>query len=102
LLAAGNRDRRAAAERFVKAWGRSDLGAMLRALTPRARGEYPQGSFAAAYRRADRAAGVRWVSIARLADDGGGFAVAVKLGTDARSSALQGASARRENAARHA
>jgi hypothetical protein len=81
LLTAGHRDRRAAAERFVNAWQRGDLRAMWQALTPRSRGEYPEGPFAAAYRRADQAAGVRWVSAGRLADDGDRFAVVVKVAT---------------------
>lgn len=81
LLTAGNRDRRAAAERFVRGWQRGDLEAMWQALTPQARREYPEVWFAAAYRRAEGAAGVRWVSTGRLADSDRGFAVGAKVAT---------------------
>jgi penicillin-binding protein A len=81
-LASGDGGRRAAAERFVVAWGRGEWGAMWQALTPRARAAYPEARFAAAYRSANRAAGVRWVRTGRLRGDGGGrIGVAVRVGT---------------------
>ena len=74
--------RRAAAERFVTGWARGELVVMWRALTPRARAAYPQARFAAAYRTADRAAGVRSVRIATVrAERGGVIAVGVDFGT---------------------
>ena len=42
-------------------WTRRDWAVMWQALTPSARAAYPEARFAAAYRSADRAAGVRWV-----------------------------------------
>jgi penicillin-binding protein A len=51
--------RHAAAERFATAWVRGDSAGMWRALTPRARAAYPEARFAAAYRAAEQAAGVR-------------------------------------------
>lgn len=58
-LASGDGGRRAAAERFAMAWVRDEWPAMWRALTPGARVAYPEPRFEAAYRSADRAAGVR-------------------------------------------
>ncbi len=54
-------DRRAAALRFVKAWERLDHAAMWRALSPAARAATTEAKFAADYRRAEDAAGVKSV-----------------------------------------
>jgi peptidoglycan glycosyltransferase len=62
-------DRRAAAARFVAAWERLDHAAMWRALTPSARAATTQTEFAAAYRRAERAAGVKSVRAGPLRDE---------------------------------
>ena len=87
LHADAGQDRRAAAQRFATAWTHADWAAMWKTLTPRARAAHPQGALAAAYRRTDRAAGVRAVRIGRLASEQDGelaLAVAVRtrdLGT---------------------
>ncbi|MEA2220178.1 MAG: penicillin-binding protein [Solirubrobacteraceae bacterium] len=75
-------DRRAAAARFVSAWQRGDRAAMWRALSPGARARYPERTFAASYRSADRTAGVQSVRAGRLAVERDGrvsVAVAVRL-----------------------
>jgi hypothetical protein len=82
--AGGNDDQRAAAQRFAVAWARGDRAAMWRALTPQARAAYPEASFAAAYRSADQAAGVRALSIGKLGPQHGDtIAVPVAVLTDA-------------------
>ena len=81
-LADSGGGRRAAAERFVTGWRRGELAVMWRALTPRARAEYPEARFAAAYRSADRAAGVRSLRIASVGvEHGGTIAVDVAVRT---------------------
>jgi penicillin-binding protein A len=81
-LADSDGGRRAAAERFAIAWVRGEWAVMWRALTPRARAGYPEARFAAAYRSADRAAGVRSLQIGAIgADRGGGIPVVVTVGT---------------------
>ena len=81
-VASGDGGRRAAAERFLTGWTRRDWAVMWQALTPSARAAYPEARFAAAYRSADRTAGVRWVRLGKL---GGGhdgeIAVPVRVGT---------------------
>jgi penicillin-binding protein A len=75
-------DRRAAAMRFVGAWGRDDLATMWRALTAQSRAAHPMADFAAAYVRADRAAGVRSVRVASFARERAGrIALTVIVGT---------------------
>lgn len=64
--------RRAAAGRFERAWVRGDRAEMWRALTPRARAAYPQHRFAAAYRAAQQAAGVRSRNAGALGGEHGG------------------------------
>ena len=90
-VASGDGGRRAAAERFLTGWTRRDWAVMWQALTPSARSAYPQARFSAAYRSADRTAGVRWVRLGKL---GGGhdgeFAVPVSVGT-AEFGTLRGA-----------
>ncbi len=55
---------------------------MWQALTPSARAAFPEAPFGAAYRSADRAAGVRWVRVGKLGrDQAGGIAVPVSVGT---------------------
>lgn len=76
-------DRHAAAVRFVTAWEHRDRAAMWRALTPRARARYPQAAFAAAYREADRTAGVRSVRAGAVGSEHGGSA-AVRVALDLR------------------
>ena len=68
-VASGDGGRRAAAERFLTGWTRRDWAVMWQALTPSARVAYPEARFAAAYRSADRAAGVRWVRVGKLGGD---------------------------------
>ena len=81
-VASGDGGRRAAAERFLTGWARRDWAVMWQALTPSARAAYPAGRFAAAYRSADRAAGVRWVRLGKLGGDRDGqIPVAVRVGT---------------------
>ena len=81
-VASGDGGRRAAAERFLTGWTRRDSVVMWQALTPPARAAYPQARFSAAYRSADRAAGVRWVRAGKLGrDQAGGIAVPVSVGT---------------------
>ena len=81
-LADSDRGRRAVAERFATAWAHGQWALMWRALTPRARMAYPEARFAAAYRSADQAAGVRSLRIAAVgADRGGRIPVAVSVGT---------------------
>lgn len=65
---AGAGDRAAAARRFAASWSAGDRPAMWRTLTPAARTAYPEATFAASYARADRAAGVRSVSVGRPAN----------------------------------
>jgi penicillin-binding protein A len=75
--------RREAAERFAVAWTRGDHAAMWRELTPRARAATPERRFVAAYRNADRAAGVEKVGIGRIGPERDGrVAVPVSLRTD--------------------
>ena len=89
-LGDGDGGRRAAAERFVGSWVRGEWSVMWGALSPRARAAYPEARFTAAYRVADRAAGVRSVRIAALgADRGGKIPVAVAVAT-ARFGMLRG------------
>jgi penicillin-binding protein A len=71
--------RRLAAERFVTGWRRGELAVMWRALTPRARAEYPEARFASAYRGADQAAGVRSLRIATFGVEHGGI---IPVGVD--------------------
>jgi penicillin-binding protein A len=71
-LTHGDDGRRAAAQRFVRAWTHGDTTAMWRALDPRARERYPERRFAAAVRSANRAASVRSVLAGRLGDEHGG------------------------------
>ncbi|HET6869548.1 MAG TPA: penicillin-binding transpeptidase domain-containing protein [Solirubrobacteraceae bacterium] len=81
-VASGDGGRRAVAEQFLTGWARRDWAAMWQALTPLARAAYPEARFAAAYRSADRAAGVRWVRVGKLGGDhDGGIAVPVWVGT---------------------
>jgi len=81
-LAGGDRGWRAAAERYAMAWVRGQWSVMWRALTPGARVAYPEARFVAAYRSADRAAGVRTLRIIKVgAESGGGIPVAVRAGT---------------------
>src|SRR4051812_599667 len=65
-------DQHVAARRFAEAWGQRDAPAMWRALPPRSRAAHPVSAFAASYRQADRAVGVRSVRIAGVASEGGG------------------------------
>jgi penicillin-binding protein A len=72
-----------AAERFAEAWSRGDRAAMWRTLTPRARVATPERRFVAAYRNADRAAGVQQVEIGRIGPERDGrVAVPVSVRTD--------------------
>ena len=81
-VASGDGGRHAAAQQFLTGWARRDWAAMWQALTPSARTAYPQTRFAAAYRSADRAAGVRWVRVGKLGGDHDGeIAVPVWVGT---------------------
>ena len=74
--------RRAAAERYATAWVGGDWPAMWQALTPSARAAYPEARFAAAYRDADRAAGVRTLRIVKVGgESGGGIPVGVRVDT---------------------
>ena len=65
---AGNA-RREAAQRFAAAWQRGDEAAMWRELTPGARRATPERRFAAAYRNANRAAGVESVAVGRIGEE---------------------------------
>jgi peptidoglycan glycosyltransferase len=81
-LGAGDGGRRAAAERFVTAWESGSRRAMWQALSPRARAAYPQARFLAAYRAAERVAGVRAVTAGPLgAEHDGKITVGVRVGT---------------------
>jgi len=81
-VASGDAGRRAAAQRFLTGWARQDWGAMWQALTPAVRAAHPEARFAAEYRSADRAAGVRWVRAGKLAGDRDGqMLVPVRVGT---------------------
>jgi peptidoglycan glycosyltransferase len=81
-LTNGDGGRRAAVERFVTGWVHGELGVMWRALTPRARAQYPEARFVAAYRSADRAASVRSLRIASVGVQRGAvIAVRVAVGT---------------------
>lgn len=78
----GEGGRRAAAERFLTGWTGRDWAVMWQALTPSARAAHPEARFAAAYRNADRAAGVRWVRVGKLGvEHDGQIPVAVWVGT---------------------
>jgi peptidoglycan glycosyltransferase len=75
-------DQRAAAVRFATAWALGDRAMMWQALSPRARATYPEARFAADYRAADQAAGVRRVKIGKAgADHGGKVSVAAEVDT---------------------
>jgi penicillin-binding protein A len=75
--------RREAAEQFAAAWSRGDHAAMWRELTPGARASTPERRFVAAYRNADREAGVRKVEIGRIGPERDGrVAVPVTVRTD--------------------
>jgi beta-lactamase class D len=81
-VASGDAGRHAAAERFLTGWTRLNWAVMWQALTPSARAAYPEARFSAAYRSADRAAGVRWVRVGKLgADHDGEIAAPVWVGT---------------------
>jgi peptidoglycan glycosyltransferase len=81
-VAAGH-DRAAAARRFVAAWAAGDRPAMWRSLTPAARAAHPLAGFAAGYAAADRAAGVRRVTVGRPGGEHGGrIGVTVGVATD--------------------
>ena len=81
-LAESDGGRRAAAERFVMGWVRGDRASMWRALAPRARAAYPQARFAASYRAAERATGVRSIKQVAIAGERDGrIAVAVAVRT---------------------
>ena len=81
-VASGDGGRHAAAERFLTGWTRRDWAVMWQALTPSARIAYPEARFAAAYRSAERTAGVRWVRLGKLrGDHGGAIAAPVRVGT---------------------
>ncbi|MGI8803768.1 MAG: penicillin-binding transpeptidase domain-containing protein [Solirubrobacteraceae bacterium] len=74
--------RAAAAQGFAAAWKAGDRVAMWRTLTPRARAAYPEATFAADYAGADRAAGVRRVTVGRpAAERGGRIPVVVSVAT---------------------
>src|SRR4051812_47358225 len=62
-------DRRDAAQKFTRAWAKSDYAAMWQSLTPAAREKHPRRAFAAAYRRAARAATQRTVRVGRPASE---------------------------------
>jgi cell division protein FtsI/penicillin-binding protein 2 len=65
------------------AWTRGDWAAMWRVLTPRARAAYPEARFAAAYRSADQAAGVRSLRLGAVGGEHGGvIALVVAVGTE--------------------
>jgi peptidoglycan glycosyltransferase len=75
--------RRDAAARFAAAWSRGDRVAMWRALTPHSRAATSERRFVAAYRAAERAAGVRGTRIGRLGDEQDGkVSVPVSIRTD--------------------
>ncbi len=75
-------DRAAAAERFVAAWAAGDRPAMWRSLTPGARAAHTMAAFASSYVAADRAAGVRRVTVGRPGGEHGGrIGVAVGVET---------------------
>ena len=81
-VASGDGGRRAAAERFLTGWTRRDWAAMWHALAPSARAAHSEARFAAAYRSADRTAGVRWVRLGKLGGDHDGeISVRVRVGT---------------------
>jgi penicillin-binding protein A len=74
--------RRDAAQRFAAAWARGEVSEMWRALTPAARAAAPEPRFAAAYRHANGAAGVRAVRVGRLgSEQDGEIAVPVTVRT---------------------
>ena len=74
--------RRAAAERYTTAWVGRQWAAMWQTLTPSARARYPEARFAAAYRSAYRAVGVRALRIVKVGTErDGGIPVAVRVGT---------------------
>src|SRR3954447_15083775 len=68
LLSQRDDGRHAAAQRFVSAWTHNDPAAMWRALDPQAKRQYPQQRFAALVRSANRAAGVRSVTVRKVSD----------------------------------
>jgi transpeptidase family protein len=75
--------RRDAAVRFATAWSRGDRAAMWRELSPAARAATPERRFIAAYRNADREAGVRKVEIGRIGPERDGrVAVPVSVRTE--------------------
>jgi hypothetical protein len=83
LNAPSDAARRDAVQRFAMAWARGDRAAMWRGLTPRARVAYPEARFAAAYRSADQAAGVRSLRIRSVgAEHDGTIPVAVDVRTE--------------------
>ncbi|HWK29767.1 MAG TPA: NTF2-like N-terminal transpeptidase domain-containing protein, partial [Solirubrobacter sp.] len=56
-------ERRATVETFTRAWAAGDHDAMYRLLDEDSRRAHPRASFLAAYRRADRGAGVKNVTV---------------------------------------
>jgi beta-lactamase class D len=74
--------RREAAAAFAAAWGRLDPAGMWQSLSPGSRAGHPQAAFVAAYRQADRAAGVTGVRIGRAgAERSGAVALPVQVAT---------------------
>jgi hypothetical protein len=83
LNVTGGAARRDAAQRFAMAWARDDRAAMWRVLTRGARERYPEARFAAAYRSAEQASGVRSVRIRSVgAEHDGTIPVAVEVRTE--------------------
>jgi peptidoglycan glycosyltransferase len=65
----GTDARQAAAQRFATAWAHRDARAMWQALSPAGRRAHPEARFVAAYRSANKAAGVEAVRVGRPAPE---------------------------------
>ena len=83
-------DRREAAASFVTAWEKGDRHGMWEALTPAARARAPEADFAASYRRAYRAAGVRKLRTGTPRDEQNGHVAVPVIVTTADFGELRG------------
>ncbi|UGS37135.1 penicillin-binding transpeptidase domain-containing protein [Capillimicrobium parvum] len=83
-------DRRQAAASFVTAWEKGDRHGMWEALTPAAQARAPEVDFAASYRRAYRAAGVRELRAGTPGDEANGHIAVPVVVTTADFGELRG------------
>ena len=90
LLTRRDDGRRAAAQRYASAWARGDTAAMWNALDAQAKTRFPKRRFGALVRSANRAAGVRSVTVRKVGAEHGGHVPATVVVRTALFGTLRG------------